>query len=178
MSGFLDNIAAALIGASVAGSVFRHRVHIGYLAAIVGASNAGGAGSVLATLRRPCCGSGGVGRSPYSLRTWLLLQHYWCSACRQRRSWRRLKHLPGLVQRPEWFSHRNAIDEVNPSWLLTETSDLALQLIASSAAVPEPSTLSIVSLGLLALMAFMFRSIADRLRVEKYAMDARVFRAD
>jgi hypothetical protein len=59
MSGFLDNIAAALIGASVAGSVFRHRVHIGYLAAIVGASNAGGAGSVLATLRRPCCGSGG-----------------------------------------------------------------------------------------------------------------------
>ncbi|MGZ5171825.1 MAG: PEP-CTERM sorting domain-containing protein [Burkholderiales bacterium] len=62
--------------------------------------------------------------------------------------------------------------------MLTETSDLALQLIASSAAVPEPSTLSIVSLGLLALMAFMFRSIADRLRVEKYAMDARVFRAD
>ncbi|MGZ5164639.1 MAG: PEP-CTERM sorting domain-containing protein [Burkholderiales bacterium] len=121
---------------------------------------------------------GGVGRSPYSLRTWLLLQHYWCSACRQRPSWRRLKHLLGLAQRPEWFSHRNAIDEVNPSWLLTETSDLALQLIASSAAVPEPSTLSIVSLGLLALMAFMFRSIADRLRVEKYAMDARVFRAD
>ena len=47
MSGFLDNIAAALIGATVAGTVFRHKVHIGYLAAIVAASNAGGAGSVV-----------------------------------------------------------------------------------------------------------------------------------
>ncbi|MGZ8153940.1 MAG: citrate transporter [Burkholderiales bacterium] len=47
LSGFLDNIAAALIGATVAGTVFRQRVHIGYLAAIVAASNAGGAGSVV-----------------------------------------------------------------------------------------------------------------------------------
>lgn len=47
LSGFLDNIAAALIGGTVAASVFRYRVHIGYLAAIVAASNAGGAGSVL-----------------------------------------------------------------------------------------------------------------------------------
>lgn len=47
LSGFLDNIAAALIGATVAASVFRRKVHIGYLAAIVAASNAGGAGSVL-----------------------------------------------------------------------------------------------------------------------------------
>lgn len=47
MSGFLDNIAAAMIGATVAGIVFAHKVHIGYLAAIVAASNAGGAGSVL-----------------------------------------------------------------------------------------------------------------------------------
>jgi len=47
MSGFLDNIAAALIGATVAGTVFRGKVHIGYLAAIVAASNAGGAGSVV-----------------------------------------------------------------------------------------------------------------------------------
>ena len=47
LSGFLDNIAAALIGATVAGSVFRRRVHIGYLAAIVAAANAGGAGSVV-----------------------------------------------------------------------------------------------------------------------------------
>jgi Na+/H+ antiporter NhaD/arsenite permease-like protein len=47
LSGFLDNIAAALIGATVARHVFRGRVHIGYLAAIVAASNAGGAGSVV-----------------------------------------------------------------------------------------------------------------------------------
>jgi Na+/H+ antiporter NhaD/arsenite permease-like protein len=47
LSSFLDNIAAALIGGTVAGVVFRHKVHIGYLAAIVAASNAGGSGSVV-----------------------------------------------------------------------------------------------------------------------------------
>jgi Na+/H+ antiporter NhaD/arsenite permease-like protein len=47
MSSFLDNIAAALIGGTVAASVFKRKVHIGYLAAIVAASNAGGAGSVV-----------------------------------------------------------------------------------------------------------------------------------
>ena len=47
LSSFLDNIAAALIGGTIAGSVFRGKVHIGYLAAIVAASNAGGSGSVV-----------------------------------------------------------------------------------------------------------------------------------
>ena len=47
LSAFLDNIAAAMIGATVAGTVFRGKLHIGYLAAIVAASNAGGAGSVV-----------------------------------------------------------------------------------------------------------------------------------
>jgi Na+/H+ antiporter NhaD/arsenite permease-like protein len=47
MSGFLDNIAAAMIGGTIAMSVFKGKVHIGYLAAIVAASNAGGAGSVV-----------------------------------------------------------------------------------------------------------------------------------
>lgn len=47
MSGFLDNIAAAIIGGTIAGTVFKGKVHIGYLAAIVAASNAGGAGSVV-----------------------------------------------------------------------------------------------------------------------------------
>ena len=47
LSSFLDNIAAALIGGAMAHSVFRGKVHIGYLAAIVAASNAGGAGSVI-----------------------------------------------------------------------------------------------------------------------------------
>jgi Na+/H+ antiporter NhaD/arsenite permease-like protein len=47
LSSFLDNIAAALIGGTVAAGVFRYKVHIGYLAAIVAASNAGGSGSVV-----------------------------------------------------------------------------------------------------------------------------------
>ena len=47
ISSFLDNIAAALIGGTVAAGVFHRRVHIGYLAAIVAASNAGGSGSVV-----------------------------------------------------------------------------------------------------------------------------------
>src|SRR6478752_8566815 len=47
LSSFLDNIAAALIGGTVARSVFQGKVHIGYLAAIVAASNAGGSGSVV-----------------------------------------------------------------------------------------------------------------------------------
>lgn len=47
MSGFLDNIASALIGGAMAHQLFRAKVHIGYLAAIVAASNAGGAWSVV-----------------------------------------------------------------------------------------------------------------------------------
>jgi Na+/H+ antiporter NhaD/arsenite permease-like protein len=47
LSSFLDNIAAALIGGTVAKSVFRGRVHVGYVAAIVAAANAGGSGSVI-----------------------------------------------------------------------------------------------------------------------------------
>ncbi len=47
ISSFLDNIAAAMIGGAVAQTVFKGRVHTGYLAGIVAASNAGGAGSVV-----------------------------------------------------------------------------------------------------------------------------------
>jgi Na+/H+ antiporter NhaD/arsenite permease-like protein len=47
LSSFLDNIAAALIGGAIAAVVFRNKVHIGFLAAIVAASNAGGSGSVV-----------------------------------------------------------------------------------------------------------------------------------
>ena len=47
ISSFLDNIAAALIGGAMAHQLFRAKVHIGYLAAIVAASNAGGAFSVV-----------------------------------------------------------------------------------------------------------------------------------
>jgi Na+/H+ antiporter NhaD/arsenite permease-like protein len=47
LSSFLDNIAAALIGGTIALVVFKKKVHIGYVAAIVAASNAGGSGSVV-----------------------------------------------------------------------------------------------------------------------------------
>jgi len=47
LSSFLDNIAAALIGGAMAHTLFRGKVHIGYVAAIVAASNAGGSGSVV-----------------------------------------------------------------------------------------------------------------------------------
>lgn len=47
ISSFLDNIAAAMIGGTIALVVFKNKVHIGYIAAIVAASNAGGAGSVV-----------------------------------------------------------------------------------------------------------------------------------
>jgi Na+/H+ antiporter NhaD/arsenite permease-like protein len=47
LSTFLDNIASAMIGGSIALVVYKNRLHIGYLAAIIAASNAGGAGSVL-----------------------------------------------------------------------------------------------------------------------------------
>ena len=47
ISTFLDNIAAAMIGGVIAKRLYRQRVSVGYLAAIVAASNAGGAGSVI-----------------------------------------------------------------------------------------------------------------------------------
>lgn len=47
LSIFLDNIAAAIIGGIMARHYYRGRVGVGFLAAIVAASNAGGAGSVL-----------------------------------------------------------------------------------------------------------------------------------
>lgn len=47
ISSFLDNIAAAMIGGTIALVVFKNKVHIGYIAAIVAASNAGGSGSIV-----------------------------------------------------------------------------------------------------------------------------------
>jgi hypothetical protein len=84
LSGFLDNIAAALIGATVAASVFKRKVHIGYLAAIVAASNGGGAGSVVGDTTTTMMWLDGV--SPldvveaYIPAAW----RWWCSAFRRR----------------------------------------------------------------------------------------------
>ena len=47
LSSFLDNIAAAMIGGTMASVLFKGRLHVGFLAAIVAASNAGGSGSVV-----------------------------------------------------------------------------------------------------------------------------------
>src|SRR5262245_57547483 len=47
ISSFLDNIAAAMIGGVMARAAYKGRVSVGYVAAIVAASNAGGAWSVL-----------------------------------------------------------------------------------------------------------------------------------
>jgi len=47
LSTFLDNIAAAMIGGVMAKKLYQGRVSVGFLAAIVAASNAGGAGSVI-----------------------------------------------------------------------------------------------------------------------------------
>lgn len=47
LSSFLDNIAAAMIGGTIALVIFKGKVHIGYIAAMVAASNAGGSGSVV-----------------------------------------------------------------------------------------------------------------------------------
>jgi Na+/H+ antiporter NhaD/arsenite permease-like protein len=47
ISAVLDNIAAAIIGGTIAATVYQRKVHIGFIAAIVATSNAGGAGSVV-----------------------------------------------------------------------------------------------------------------------------------
>jgi Na+/H+ antiporter NhaD/arsenite permease-like protein len=60
LSSFLDNIAAALIGGTIALVVFNRKVHLGYIAAIVAASNAGGAGSVLGDTTTTMMWIGGV----------------------------------------------------------------------------------------------------------------------
>jgi Na+/H+ antiporter NhaD/arsenite permease-like protein len=65
LSSFLDNIAGAIIGGTVARHVFRGKVHMGYLVAIVGASNAGGAGSVVGDTTTTMMWVAGV--SPLSL---------------------------------------------------------------------------------------------------------------
>jgi len=65
LASFLDHIAAALIGGSIALVVFNKRVHISYIAAIVAASNVGGAGSVLGNITTTMLWLGGI--SPFKL---------------------------------------------------------------------------------------------------------------
>lgn len=50
LSAFLDSIAAVMIGGGIAHTIFRKKVHVGYVVGIVAASNAGGSGSVLGNI--------------------------------------------------------------------------------------------------------------------------------
>src|SRR5438046_5530687 len=49
LSSFLDNIAAALIGGTMARAVFRHKLPSGYIGAVAAASTAGGRAATRAT---------------------------------------------------------------------------------------------------------------------------------
>ncbi len=50
LASLIDHIAAALIGGTIARVIFRNKIHIGYIAALVAASNAGGAGSAIGNI--------------------------------------------------------------------------------------------------------------------------------
>ena len=65
MSIFLDNIAASVIGGVVARHVYQGKVAIGFLASIVAAANAGGAGSVIGDTTTTMMWLGGI--SPLAL---------------------------------------------------------------------------------------------------------------
>ncbi len=59
-STFIDNIAAAILGGVVAKKLYKGKVGVGYLAAIVAASNAGGAGSPVGDTTTTMMWIGGV----------------------------------------------------------------------------------------------------------------------
>lgn len=63
LSSFFDNIAGALIGGATAHTLFRGRLTVGYIAAIVAAANAGGAGSVIGDTTTTMMWIGGVAPS-------------------------------------------------------------------------------------------------------------------
>ena len=90
LSSFLDNIAAALIGGTMASSVFRGRVHIGYIAAMVAAANAGGSGSVVGDTTTTMMWIDGVSPRRRAARLRRGRASRWsCSAYRRRDSSRR-----------------------------------------------------------------------------------------
>jgi Na+/H+ antiporter NhaD/arsenite permease-like protein len=70
LSSFLDNIAAAMIGGTMATALYRGRVHVGFLAAIVAASNAGGSGSVVGDTTTTMMWIDGVRPARCSRPTW------------------------------------------------------------------------------------------------------------
>jgi Na+/H+ antiporter NhaD/arsenite permease-like protein len=105
LSAFLDNIAAALIGGTIAKHVFKGRVHVGYLAAVVAASNAGGAGSVVGDTTTTMMWIAGV--SPLSMleayvATAVALLVFGVQASRQQQRFSPIARDAALDVRVEW----------------------------------------------------------------------------
>ncbi len=108
LSSFLDNIAAALIGGTVAARVFRRKVHVGYLAAIVAASNAGGSGSVVGDTTTTMMWIDGVSPSNvvYAyVAAFTALLVFGVIASRQQQAYRPIQSMPregGVAARVDW----------------------------------------------------------------------------
>jgi Na+/H+ antiporter NhaD/arsenite permease-like protein len=106
ISSFLDNIAAALIGGAIAIVVFKNKVHIGFIAAIVAASNAGGSGSVVGDTTTTMMWIDGV--SPFNvLHSFVaaltaLLFFAWF-ASHQQDKYQKIHHDPNIVVKIDWM---------------------------------------------------------------------------
>lgn len=106
ISSFLDNIAAALIGGAIAIVVFKNKVHIGFIAAIVAASNAGGSGSVVGDTTTTMMWIDGV--SPFNvLHAFIaaltaLLFFAWF-ASHQQDKYQRINKDPNIIVKIDWM---------------------------------------------------------------------------
>jgi len=106
ISSFLDNIAAALIGGAIAIVVFKNKVHIGYIVAIVAASNAGGSGSVVGDTTTTMMWIDGVSAlnvlHGFIAALTALLFFAWF-ASRQQDKYQRIQKDPDLVVKIDWM---------------------------------------------------------------------------
>jgi Na+/H+ antiporter NhaD/arsenite permease-like protein len=106
ISSFLDNIAAALIGGAIAIVVFKNKVHIGFIAAIVAASNAGGSGSVVGDTTTTMMWIDGV--SPFNVlhgfiaALTALLFFAWF-ASHQQDKYQKIHNDPGIAVKIDWM---------------------------------------------------------------------------
>lgn len=94
MSAFLDNIASAVIGGVMARHVYKGRVSVGFLAAIVAASNAGGAGSVIGDTTTTIMWLKGV--SPFAVLTAYAAAGVAFAVCGLLGAWSQQRHQPIL----------------------------------------------------------------------------------
>lgn len=112
LSSFLDNIAAALIGGTIALVVFENKVHIGYIAALVAASNAGGSGSVVGDTTTTMMWIDGVAAfnvfHAYVAAATALLFFAWF-ASRQQDKYHRIIKNPSNDKRIDWVKIFNVI---------------------------------------------------------------------